>query len=46
MTLFTTTLTQGPDTLVFTGHDLFDIPWTIDDGARSRHAGLTSHFPG
>ena len=30
MALFTTTLTGGADTLVFTGVDLFDIPWTIN----------------
>ena len=30
MPLFTTTLTDGADTLVFTGVDLFDIPWTIN----------------
>jgi len=28
--IFSTTLTEGDDTLVFTGHDLFDIPWTIN----------------
>ena len=30
MALFVTTLTSGDDTLVFTGQDLFDIPWTIN----------------
>ena len=30
MALFTTTLSEGDDTLVFRGVDLFDIPWTIN----------------
>ena len=30
MALFTTTLSEGDDTLVFKGVDLFDIPWTIN----------------